>query len=841
MTQQPRPTMWPDAIRRRPVLTVAVVFISGIALHDAFPHHPALWLALAGAAAIGAACVLRKVWSAVFLVALLFLCGITTAQLSAFYWPWSDVSSYTTETPRLANIEMRIVAPPRTLVGPPGALRPIPPKQVTMGAVTRVMTWGGWRDVSGNVLVQIEQPHPRLAIGQTVRALGKLQRPAPASNPGQFDWAGYYRDQRILSSFTIPHANNIAIIGEGSPNLFDRLRLRVRTLLAAGFEPAQSIDHALLRALLVGDTDPELRDIQEQFKRTGTSHHLAISGLHVAVLGGAIYLLCRLFRLRPRVTAFITVGFVVLYGIVALPSPPVIRSVVLCTIFALGIVGGRSVDGVQLLSVTAIAMLLVQPMDLFSPGFQLSFGTVLGLMLLTTKFTQLMSGMRDRDMMLAPKQPGALAATGRWVDGQVFAAIVTGIVAWLVSMPLVAWHFGQINPWAIFASILLAIPVFLSLIGGLLKVLLTFAWPGAAGAWATVAAQPIEWMRGLLGWLDLMPGASVPVPAPPWYLLGLCYVLLLASVFVRSRAGMRWTTIFLAIGCYAAILITPVQRAVAQRTNLGSELRVTLLSVGAGQCAVVEPPGGRTILIDAGSTSLTDLWRKCLGPFLHNAGKTSLDTVVVSHGDADHISGVAEVVSVYGVREVLTGSHLIANAFGDPAVEGLLATLEELDRPPRIVQPGDVVPLGRDTNIEILWPRPGGTEMPDNDAGVVLKLTHAGRSILFPADIQDLAMAELLKEPEKLKADVLVAPHHGSSERTTPAFVAAVDPLAILSSNDRTLSNKQRRFEAMIGERPLYRTNACGAITVIITSDGTVRIEPFQEGKMRPMTLSAPP
>jgi competence protein ComEC len=170
----------------------------------------------------------------------------------------------------------------------------------------------------------------------------------------------------------------------------------------------------------------------------------------------------------------------------------------------------------------------------------------------------------------------------------------------------------------------------------------------------------------------------------------------------------------------------------------------------------------------------------------------------------------------------------------------LLATLDELDRPPRLVAPGDVLPLGRDTRMEILWP-PAGLTLGDNDGGVVLKLTHAGRSILFPADIEDAAMAELLKQPGQLKADVLVAPHHGSSERQTAAFVAAVDPLAILSSNDRTLSNKQRVFESLIGHRPLYRTHQCGAITVTIDGDGSITIEPFQPSAGAPATLTLPP
>lgn len=832
-----RPTTWHDAVSRRPALWVVVFFVLGIGLHPIFPHRPFALLALSVVCLIASGLTLKRSISSLLLAVAVITTGITIAQLSAFYWPASDIASYSTERPRLAQLEMRIIAPPRVLVGPPGAMRPIPPRQVTTGRVTRVKTWDGWRDATGDVLVQIEQPHPRLAIDQTIRVLGKLQRPAPASNPGQFDWATYYRRQRVLASFTVPHADNIAIISDGSPGPLDRLRARVRQLLAAGFDPMRSIDHALLRALLVGDSDPELRDIQDQFKRTGTSHHLAISGLHVAVLGAVVFFLCRLIRLYPRTTAIVTTGFVLLYGAVALPSPPVVRSVLLCAMFAIGIAGGRSVDGVQLLSLTAIAMLVWHPLDVYAPGFQLSFGTVFGLILLTPAFTRMMTGLRDRDMMLAPQRPGVLAATGRWIDGQVFAAIVTGIVAWLVSMPLVAWHFGQINPWAIAFSIVLGIPVFFALILGLMKVLLTLVWPSAAGAWAEMAAWPVESMRWLLRWMDAFPGANVPLPAPPWYLLTACYLLLLLSVFARTRPGVRWMLIFLAILSYGAILAIPVREAVLARVQTRDDLRISLLSVGAGQCAVIEPPGGRTTLVDAGSTSLTDLWRKCLGPFLHAAGRTELDSVFISHGDMDHISAVGEVVSIYGVREVLTGSPLAANAPGDPAVENLLTTLDALERPPRIVARGDVMPLGRDTRVEILWPRANETSLPDNDSGVVLKLTHGGRSVLFPADIQDLAMAELLMEPEKLKADVLIAPHHGSSERLTAAFVAAVDPVAVLSSNDRTLSHKQRRFETLIGDRALYRTNECGAITITMGRDGQLRVEPFQTGKRQAMTL----
>src|SRR6185369_11387157 len=131
----------------------------------------------------------------------------------------------------------------------------------------------------GQILLNIEDPNPHLAVNQTVEAFGQLHRPAPAMNPGQFDWAAYYRDQRILASFDIRHLQNIRILLDPGPRLLDTLRAAARQSLQLGFTQAQALDHALLRALVLGDSDPALRDVQDEFIRTGTSHHLAISGL----------------------------------------------------------------------------------------------------------------------------------------------------------------------------------------------------------------------------------------------------------------------------------------------------------------------------------------------------------------------------------------------------------------------------------------------------------------------------------------------------------------------------------------------------------------------------------
>jgi competence protein ComEC len=305
------------------------------------------------------------------------------------------------------------------------------------------------------------------------------------------------------------------------------------------------------------------------------------------------------------------------------------------------------------------------------------------------------------------------------------------------------------------------------------------------------------------------------------------YLLVLTAMLPRLRPGLRWCLRAGRVAPCLVMLVLPLQRGLARLSPEG-ETRVTLLAVGAGQCAVVQPPSGRTVLVDAGSSSLTDLVGKCLGPFLRHTRCTEVDTIVMSHGDYDHISAVEEVVRGYGVREVWTSPQLVRHAAPGSQVQELLASLDRMERTPRLLAPGDRTPLGRDTSVEVLWPPPDARlSQTTNDACLVIRLTHAGRSILFPGDIQDLAMRELLRDPARLKSDVLVAAHHGSSESLTPAFVRAVDPQYIVSSNDRTPTNKQREFEHMIGNRLLYRTNRCGAITIVITREGELRVEPF--------------
>jgi competence protein ComEC len=816
-------------LTRRPALTAALLFILGILLHNAAPNSPRLWIGLAAVATVGAILVNRfTVFSSIAVALSLPLAGVAVAQLEHFHFRADQIAGYLRDEPVLAEVELVIDQPPRVLAPPAGAAgRRLPPRQVARGQVARVKTLDGWRDASGAVLLRVDEPLESLAYGQRVAVLGTLSRPAPAMNPGQFDWARYYREQRVLAALDAQHAGNVRVLAPGGAAPLAWLRARARAALEKGFAREDAVDHALLRALLLGDSDPQLREIQDEFQKTGTSHHLSISGMHVAVLGAVVFLLCRLVRLSPRKSAWVMMFFVVLYGLVALPAPPVVRSIILCLAFGVGVVMRRSVDGLQLLALTVIVMLAWHPMDLYNAGFQLSFGTVLGLMIFATPLSRLMDRQSEdeRVLMSLGIAPTRTQSVRRWAIHHATAMLAAGLVAWAVSAPLIVQHFDQLNPWAVPASLLLAIPVFGALVAGMLKVVLTLIVPGLASWWAALALLPVAAMRHTVAWLASWPGSDMPLPAVPVLLPVVYYLLLLLPLIPTARRGIKWLCRGGAAAACATALMLPLVIGFAPRSGRG-ELKVTLLSVGAGQCAVVQTPGGKTLLIDAGSSTVTELHHSCLAPFLRHEGVRHVDAIYVSHANFDHFSAVVHAARDYTADQVVLTPLFEAHAAKNLPARMMLSELRKLNCPVKTAVAGQRVLLDDQCALEVLWP-PAGARLEANESCHVLRLTCGDRAILFTGDIQQVAEAALARDGVNLHADVLVAPHHGSAEPTTAAFVEAVGAAYVLASNDRTLSGKQREFDRLIPREILYRTHECGAVTVRVTGDGRLTVGSF--------------
>lgn len=786
---------------------MAILFILGILFAGVLPLAIPAFIAAAILLILLAGILRRFSFAASSLIALaVLLSGIAAMQLDRNAFPQSSIANFTTDQPRLARLRLTITAPPRTTQG-----QWHQQGQIADAKVTDALCHDGWQPVTGSITLHLYNGDS-LHLGDEIETLGYLARPFLADNPGEFNWLSYYRHQRILANFSITDEKCLRVIGHSHPNSIWLLRESARSLLLRGFSADQSTTAAVLDALVLGDRQSAERDIQDLFIQTGTPHLMVISGMHVFIVAAFIYLICHLLRLPPRRTAIIVLSCVILYGLIVLPSLPAARAVLFCSLILLGIIFRRSVDLLQMLAICALIILVFHPMDLTDAGFQLSFVTVFALIIFGSRISEWMLTWRAT-------QPEIRHANPLWRHTR--NSIISACIAWLAILPLILFYFNRLNPWAIFGGVSLLPFVFLGVGGGLLKIILTLLIPWLAGFWATLAAIPIYLLIHSVGWLAVLPASDILAPAPAIWIIVAYYALLFASL-LPWRNHWKWARLSPVGGLF--LLATPWGLTIIHPPT---SLRVTILSVGAGSCAVAQSPDGHVAIFDAGSSTIANLERTVVQPFLRQEQIHGIDDIFISHPDADHYNAVASIMEDFPTHEILLDGAFASDARGSYGAMRLLDWFAQMQRLPRIVSPSDEIYLGRSVAIKILWP-PAHSNWGHNDDSLVLQLRYAGRSILIPGDIEAIAERQLINLCPSLSSDILIAPHHGSSVNTTPFFIDAVHPTAIISSNDRTPTSKQRRFVTELQGNPLYATDKCGAVTAIIDAQGQISIEPFR-------------
>jgi competence protein ComEC len=814
-----------EFLKRRPAVPLVLLLALGIGLGDLLPVWIWAWLGVA-AVLLGCAIFLRQL-RLPLIAAVAFLVGVCAGQIERFQFAGNSIWAYTNADERLVEVVLAVTDEPRLVMPPPGEMRALPPKQTFYGQVRAVQTGAGWKGASGKIAVTIEQPNVQVKAGEIVRATGMLARPGGAMNPGEFDYASWCREQRILATLRVGHADGVEIVSQWWAGPIVWLREKARHLLALGFDENQSFDLALVRAFVLGDPDPQLRDLDQKFVQTGTIHYLAISGLHVAIIGAMVLLTFRLLRRSPREAKWAALGVVLLYGCVAEPSWPGWRSIILCTGATLGILGGRAVDSLQMFAISVGVVLLIHPADLENGGFRVSFVAVLGLVLFSRVVEERFWDWWRGDDPVTVKEHGPAWHVLRWIGKALVSVMVASCVAWGMAMPLIAYHFGQINSWAVAAGVVLLPLTIVALVAGVGKILLTLAWPSGGHIWALMATGPVEVMRHLIEMLDRFPGASVMVAPPPVWLLVVYYgAILLVFVPVRWRLGVWMKGFAVAAACVLLLLVPNVATAAAPQHAASEPLRITFLSVGAGQCAIIRTSHNHADFIDDGSTTISDVGQVLVIPWLRFEDCSHVDRILLSHGDFDHISSTTELFQAFDEPTVYTSPHFARHAVGNYPAESMLRVLRAAGRSPTIIHRGDHVDLGNGAGIDVLWP-PVDCDMNSNNCGLVLKLKYAGRTVLFPADIQEPPERALLLHPDELRADVLVAPHHGSAETTTGEFIRAVQPRFIVASNYVKETHKQRVFDQVAESYPVYRTSRCGAIDLVIEPSGEIEIKTF--------------
>jgi competence protein ComEC len=777
----------------RPALALVVALALGIAASNLLPLHAGWYAFLGLLLAILTAVLARKPVADLLVLLALAIAGLTLAQTQKSYFAPDHLIHACPPDGTLTRLRLQIAEPSTSRQGTGPANQPI--TSVPANAIAaQPSASSNWQPARGRVLLRITGRCPALRPGQTVEAIGQLTPIEPPSNPGTYDWQKHFAQDGILLRFHVADARVLTIVHDSGEPLLWKCRRLVREAFARGFSAGHQLDRATLQTLLLGDPDDRLEEVWADFRSSGTSHHLSISGMHIALFALVVAAITRCILLSPRKAMLLTLACVILYAAMTRPSPPVIRSVLLCIAVGAAKLLGRNTDPVQCLFIGVLGMLIWNPMDLANPGFQLSVGTVAGLMLFSRPVHSWVESWRHEHDRMAHRirPPTGWRALGHKVRSKLTGILSAGFVAYLITLPLVAWHFGQVNPWAIVCGAALEILVSASLIAALFKAVLTLLIPPLASPLASLAAIPCVAMRQVVGWMAHWPGAQFPLPPVPWWILGL-YALLAAIPLLPyiKRWHLAWTAPVTAL---ALGLMLPLWSTLYQPDN-GANLRLTAISVGNGSCMLLELPGKRSMMIDCGAMFQPKLFENTIAPVLRSRGVTRISRVLLTHEDMDHTSALADLQAAFA--PVVSHHMTLGTSFDEGPV-----------------------------HFEVLAPAAGST-LTGNDASAILKLTFAGRSILFTGDVEEEGIRRLLSLEPELRADILIAPHHGSAVPNTLRLLDTVNPNTTIASSGARLTGRQLKFNALCKSPPL-RTGQNGAITLTITASGETNVATYR-------------
>lgn len=534
---------------------------------------------------------------------------------------------------------------------------------------------------------------------------------------------------------------------------------------------------ALARALVLGDASAFPLEWKRGLRVTGLYHLLSVSGVHVALVAGAVWLLAGWLPRALRLVLML--GVIVLYLLLVGPLPALVRAAVMGFLAVTALLAERPPAAVNALGWAVILLVLERPDVVLSVAFQLTVSATAGLLLLGPLLAERWSRLPHWLAGPLAASIGAQLPTLPWALPRFH---LLSPLAPLFNLPAVPWTGLALGASLLWTGIALISP---DLAGALLPILdllaVPFSWPARTG--------PSVWLP--------VPLALSPLAA--WLLALLLALLLFARLKLLSLAGLA-----LLLSCHV-----PRDRGV----------ELALLDVGQGD-AILLRDGPRAVLVDGGGWRTGDLGGRVLLPALLAEGVRSLDAVVMTHPDRDHCGGLVDIAAYLPVREVWMGP------LWEP--EGCAGRLSSLPGAPvRVVWSGETGAVGR-WKLHVLHPD-RDEDRGTNERSLVIRAEALGKSFLLTGDIESWAEMRLLSCCEdEVRVDVLKVAHHGSKTSSTESFLDAARPrLALISAG---VKNLYRHPSPVILDRlaergiRVLRTDRDGMILVRL-SEGRTRIE----------------
>jgi competence protein ComEC len=730
----------------------------------------------------------------------------------------------------------------------------------------------------------------QLRYGTRVRISTTLDRTGNYRNPGVSSLAEYLDRNNFDASGVVKSASSIARLDDtGVFPLFARLyqwREALQREIDTRFAPETA---GVLDAALLGNRYNLSQNASERFREGGTFHVLVISGLHISFIGGLVYLVIRRVTKR-RLLQFVLPAIIVWsYSLAVGAEASVVRAALMFTFAGFAPIVFRRSASLNSLGAAALVLLVRSPKEIFDPGFQLTFLSVLAIVVIVWPLLLNLAAIGSWYPSRATPYPPACSRTLKsfcellfwseldwrqqlarsshayrlfkatpapWLERYqvqrclryLFGAVLVSTCVQLVLLPLMIVYFHRLSPASLLLNIVVS--VLLAVLVAVALVALLIAQVSAA------LAVPLFKLADAINWLmvhsiDPFTRFNFRLPeysGPAAGLYAIYYLPLIVLVIallhwrplaLSKQRNCRLHRFVLSIGALQTLLIALLILHPFSSPRADAKLHVDFLDVGQGDSALLTMPDGTTLLVDGGG-NIFDATRRIgetvVSEFLWWRGLDQIDYILVTHADADHIDGLNDVLRNFSVDAAIVGR----SPANDPEYAKFAQTLSRTRTQVATIQAGDVIRFS-DVELRVLWPPAmvHANEPSRNNDSVVLRATFGKRSLLFTGDIEMSAERALVGNASELRADVVKVPHHGSKSSSTDAFVAATRAeFAIISVGQRSRFGHPHRevverWQAS-GARVLT-TGQCGTITV--TTDGInlgVSHKEAQESQIKP-------
>ncbi len=623
--------------------------------------------------------------------------------------------------------------------------------------------------------------------GELLLVQGKWNLLPQRRNPGGFDYRAYLDRSEVRGSLSLDH---IKLVETDRGNwLISKIVIPVRQYIRGLADKfLQGDEAALLLGLALGERSGLSARVQEAFSNTGTTHVLAVSGLHVVLVAFILFLALRIVRIPRRWAALGTCFGLVFYTLLTGSPPSIVRAAIMAVAVLMGGMFERQGNGLNMLGLAGLLILFFWPQSLFDVGFQLSFAATAGILAVTRPIqSQLFKITKNevlREWLLLP--------------------LAVSLAAQIFTAPFLAYHFHKIPTISLLANLVVVPTTNLLLALGLLMAMLyplgnLVVWPMAASAYAAswISLRSVELF-------DMVKFGVITWPRPDLSQT-LIYSVALIIVFNINKIKKIGFVIIIFLLAVLNVFVWPKTFVTEDK------LKVTFLDVGQGDAVFIQFPNGKTMLIDAGpSQEKFDSGQRTIYPFLKYKGLSNIDLALISHGDADHAGGFSYLLSHVKVKKLMISGH-------------------QCDQPLFLAAMG--VALKTKTDIDTLWgydtlsgisPARGfvfcqrDSASDANESSIVCFIQYGEKSFLFTGDMGPQLEDTLYAKGLLPKCTVLKVPHHGSHINNSPAVIKAVSPeLAVfqVGQNNRFGHPSPEVVEGYqaVGTK-VYRTDEQGAI-----------------------------